>query len=55
MPKLPVKSAEKKPVVKLQAPAKTKVSSKKKEEKDTVVKEKDATTKVLKADELMGG
>lgn len=63
MPKTPVKAsakpAAKKPSKEDKAPvkatAKTKASSKNKEEKVSVVKEKDTSTKVLKAEELMGG
>ncbi|MCX6824038.1 MAG: translation initiation factor IF-2 [candidate division SR1 bacterium] len=53
MPKTPVKPVAKKTVVK--AVAKAKAPSKVKEDKLSVVKEKDTSTKVLKADELMGG
>ncbi len=53
MPKTPVKPVAKKPAVK--AVAKAKAPSKVKEEKNSAVKEKDTSTKVLKADELMGG
>lgn len=57
MPKLPVKAATKKTVKKSPAKAKSttkaKTSSKIKEAKTSVVKEKDTSTKVLKADELM--
>ena len=52
MPKTPSKPAAKKKPAKTSA--KAKASPKIKEEKVSVVKEKDTTAKVLKADELLG-
>lgn len=59
MPKAPIKSAAKKTPATAGKPTKTatkaKASPKIKEERVSVVKEKEAAAKVLKADELLGG